>query len=149
MDELTGAWDHDRLREFLETSVVPIRLACTTPSDRLWMVSLWYRFDEGEQFVCATSRQADIVRYLDHDPHVAFEVSTNDPPYMGVRGNGSVAIEPDIDKATLRSLLDRYVGGTDSAFARRLLDDDRDEVSLVVDPDRLYTWDFSNRMRAV
>lgn len=148
MAELTGTWDRDRLRAFLEETVVPLRLACTTPSDRLWMVSLWYRFDDG-QFVCATSKRADLVRYLDHDPHVAFEVSTNEPPYKGVRGNGSVAIEADADKAVLRSLIERYVGGTDSAFARRLLDDDRDEVALSVAPERLYTWDFSSRMRDV
>ena len=144
----TGEWGRAGVAAFLADATVPIRLACRTPPGGLWMLSLWYDFDpEAGEFVCATSADADVVRYLRADDGVAFEVSTNDPPYRGVRGCGSATLTPDDDKAVLRSLLERYLGGTDSSLARRLLDPARDEVTIRIAPDRCYSWDFTERMR--
>ena len=102
---------------------------------------------DGPALRCATSRDADVVRYLESNDGVAFEVSTNEPPYRGVRGNGTATLVPDRGKALLRSLLDRYLGGTDSALARRLLDPEREEVEIRVDPGRVHSWDYAGRMR--
>jgi nitroimidazol reductase NimA-like FMN-containing flavoprotein (pyridoxamine 5'-phosphate oxidase superfamily) len=146
MPTYTGGWDRAEVTAFLTEATVPVRLACRTPAGGLWMLSLWYRFDN-ERLVCATSVEADVVAYLRADDGVAFEVSTNDPPYRGVRGSGTAAIRPDEEKAVLRSLLDRYLDGTDSSLARRLLDPERDEVVIEIDPSRLYSWDFTERMR--
>lgn len=145
MTDPTGVWDADRARAFLHESTAPIRLSCHTPSGELWMLSLWYEYRDGV-FYCATHANADVVSYLSSDDRVAFEVSTNRPPYKGVRGNGRASIEPDAGKARLRSLLERYLGGTDSSLADRLLDPDRPEVQLTITPDRLHTWDFTDRM---
>ena len=148
MTEYTGEWDRAAVAAFLADARVPIRVACRTPSGDLWMLSLWYDFDpDAGRFVCATSADADVVAYLGHDDGVAFEVSTNEPPYCGVRGRGSTTVVPDDDKSTLRGLLERYLGGTDSALARQLLDPDRDEVAIRIDPERVYSWDFTDRMR--
>lgn len=148
MAEYTGAWTADGVAEFLGRTTVPVRLGCRTPADRPWIVSLWYEYRDGE-LVCATARDAAVVGYLEHDSEVAFEVSTNDPPYRGVRGNGTARIEPDDGLAVLRALLERYLGGTDSALADRLLTDDRDEVAIRIEPAKVYSWDFSGRMRDV
>jgi hypothetical protein len=143
----TGAWDRAGVAAFLEETRVPIRLACRTPSGGLWMLSLWYDFDaDAERFVCSTAATADVVDYLDADDGVAFEVSTNDPPYRGVRGSGRATVTPDEGKTVLRDLLERYLGGTDSPLAGRLLAPDRDEVTISIDPGRWYSWDFSDRM---
>jgi nitroimidazol reductase NimA-like FMN-containing flavoprotein (pyridoxamine 5'-phosphate oxidase superfamily) len=150
MTAYTGEWDRAEVAAFLTDATIPVRLACRTPADGLWMLSLWYRFDaDEEQLVCATSATADVVAYLREDDGVAFEVSTNDPPYCGVRGNGTATIEPDDDKAVLRSLLERYLDGTDSSLAERLLAPERDEVAIRIDPTRLYSWDFTERMQEV
>lgn len=150
MPTYTGEWDRAGVTAFLTDATVPVRLACRTPAGGLWMLSLWYRFDvDAERLVCATAAGADVVEYLRADGGVAFEVSTNDPPYRGVRGNGRATVAPDDDKAALRSLLDRYLGGTDSSLAARLLDPDRDEVVIRIDPERVYSWDFTERMRDV
>jgi len=150
MTEYTGEWDRAGVAAFLADTHVPIRVACRTPAGGLWMLSLWYDFDpDTGEFVCATAAGADVVRYLRADDGVAFEVSTNDPPYQGVRGCGSAAIAPDDGKDVLRSLLERYLGGTDSSLARRLLSPDRDEVAIRIDPERCYSWDFTERMRDV
>jgi nitroimidazol reductase NimA-like FMN-containing flavoprotein (pyridoxamine 5'-phosphate oxidase superfamily) len=145
--DVDGAWSTGRAEQFLRERTIPVRLACHTPSGGLWMLSLWYRYRDG-RLECATGADADVVRYLRADPAVAFEISTNQPPYRGVRGAGTVDIAPDEDRETLRALIERYLGDTDVPLAERLLDPEREEVRLTVDVERAYTWDFSNRMQA-
>ncbi|NHN59076.1 MULTISPECIES: pyridoxamine 5'-phosphate oxidase family protein [Halorussus] len=148
MAEFRGAWTREEVESFLEEATIPIRIACHRPDESLWMVALWYRY-RNDYFECATGAKADVVSYLRNDSEVAFEVSVNQPPYRGVRGNGSVGLSPDEDKTVLRDLLERYLGGTDSELASRLLSDDREEVRIRVRPRRVYSWDYTERMRAV
>jgi hypothetical protein len=108
------------------------------------MLSLWYQYRDGA-FHCATGADADVVRYLSADPGVSFEVSDNDPPYKGVRGAGTATVE-DGGKDQLETLLKRYLGGTDNDLADRLLDANREEVRIRIEPTKLYTWDFTDRM---
>ena len=135
-------------RDLLEELTVPLRLACHTKAGTgtLWMLSLWFRYRDGK-IQCATAADADVVAFLESDPHVAFEVSTNDPPYRGVRGNGMATITPDPEKAVLTDLLERYLGTTSSPLARSLLRPERAEVTISIEPLRLSEWDFSERMR--
>jgi len=145
MDAVDGDWTRERTEAFLESQAIPVRLACHTPAGGLWMLSLWYRYRDG-RLECATGADAKVARYLRNDPAVAFEVSTNDPPYRGVRGSGTASLDPDEDKALLRSLLERYLGGTDTPIAERLLAPEREEIRISIDLERVYTWDFSDRM---
>lgn len=145
LSEWNGAWTAAEATTYLQDTTVPIRLGCRTPDDGLWMLWLWYRYRD-VAFHCATSATTDVVRYLDADPAVAFEVSDNDPPYRGVRGSGTASIESDGDKELLRALLERYLGGTDNALADRLLVEDREEVRISIEPTTRYTWDFTERM---
>ncbi len=142
----TGAWDQEMTETFLRNETIPLRLSCRRPAGDLWMLSLWFVYREGALW-CATSAAADVVEYLRHDDRIAFEISTNEPPYEGVRGNGTATITPDENKELLRSLLERYLGGTDSPLAERLLSPAREEVKIRVDPQRVYTWDFTDQMR--
>ena len=147
MVPVKGPWSREQLAQFLDEALMPLRIGCRRPDGGLWMLSLWYHFEDGE-FQCATGKQSDIARFLRNDDAVSFELSTNRPPYMGVRGNGTARLEPDEDKALLRNLLDRYLGGTESELAEILLADDREELVIRIEPDRLFTWDFTNRMRS-
>lgn len=146
MTDYRGAWSAGEVEEFLDGADLPLRLACVTDSGRLWMVSLWFRPRDGELW-CATPRAADVVGFIEGNSRVAFEVSTNRPPYRGVRGNGRATVDPDTDKALLRELIGRYLGGTDSELARTLLDENREEVRIRIDPERVASWDFTDRMR--
>lgn len=148
--EATGAWTTAETRAFLtsEEGTVPLRLACHTVDDHLWLLSLWYLFRD-DTLLCATSASADVVRYIESNPNVAFEVSVDTPPYFGVRGRGTASVSPDEDKQLLTTLLERYLGGTDSSLANRLLSKDRTEVVVRINPTKLYTWDFSERMTDV
>ncbi|GAA0528120.1 hypothetical protein SAMN04488066_11340 [Halorubrum aquaticum] len=143
---LTGPWDRSRVDEFLADATIPIRIGCRTPADDPWMVSLWFQWDGAVH--CATGADADVVDFLAADHRVSFEVSTNDPPYMGVRGRGRATTTADEDKRLLRSLLERYLGGTDNELSERLLRPDREEVHVRIEPERLHSWDFTGRMPA-
>ena len=144
--KLRGPLSRSEIERLLETTTVPLRLACHRPDGSLWMLSLWFRYRDGT-IQCATGATADVVSFLERDPAVAFEVSTNDPPYRGVRGNGTATVESDPEKAVLSSLIERYLESTDTPFARRLLDDDREEVTITIDLETVYGWDFSERMK--
>jgi len=141
----SGAWNRAETEAFLQSETIPVRISCRRPSGDLWMLSLWFVYRENALW-CATSASADVVEYLAYDERIAFEISTNEPPYKGVRGNGTATITPDAEKRLLTELLDRYLDGTDSPLARRLLSPKREEVQIRIDPERLYTWDFTERM---
>ncbi|WP_148414983.1 pyridoxamine 5'-phosphate oxidase family protein [Haloferax sp. KTX1] len=144
----TGPWPRDRVDDFLADATVPVRLSCRTPADDLWMLSLWYEWDpEAAELRCATAADADVVRFLRARDDVAFEISTNDPPYRGVRGRGTATVEPDAEKDVLRRLIARYLGDTDSELAKRLLSPERDEVVIRIRPARVHTWDYAARMK--
>ena len=145
MEDITGDWTRERTEAFLDDQTIPVRLATHTPGGGLWMLSLWYRYCDG-RLECATGTNAKVVEYLREAPVVAFEISTNDVPYRGVRGVGSASIDPDEDKTVLSSLIERYLGDTDSQLANYLLSPDRDEVRITIEIERAFTWDFSDRM---
>lgn len=144
----TGTWTDGELEAFLHESKIPMRIATHRPDGSLWTVALWYRYRK-RCFQCATSADADIIRFLKSDPEVALDVSTNDPPYRGVRGNGTASLSPDRNKTTLIELIERYLGDTESALAKRLLADDRDEIQIEIRPRQLFSWDYTERMTDV
>ncbi|ELZ79588.1 hypothetical protein C455_08387 [Haloferax larsenii JCM 13917] len=145
----SGPWSRERADEFLTQTTIPLRLSCRTPAGDPWMLSLWYEWDiENTELRCATSADADVVRFLRAHDDVAFEVSTNDPPYRGVRGRGTATVEPDPEKTVLRRLIGRYLGDEETPLAKRLLSPDRDEVTIRIRPTKLHTWDYASRMRS-
>ncbi|WP_137287426.1 pyridoxamine 5'-phosphate oxidase family protein [Halorussus salinisoli] len=145
MPKFRGTWSQAEVESYLDEAAVPVRIACHRPDESLWMVALWYRYRDGT-FECSTWARADVVTYLRNDSEVAFEVSSNHPPYRGVRGNGSASLSRDEGKSVLRDLLERYLGGTDSELATWLLSEDRDEVRIRIRPRRVYSWDYTDRM---
>ena len=88
-----------------------------------------------------------MVGYLRDEPRCAFEVAADAPPYCGVRGRALATIEHKRGPEILERLLHRYLGGIDNPLARRLLGRRESEVALRLEPKRLYTWNFAERMR--
>ncbi|AFO58076.1 MULTISPECIES: pyridoxamine 5'-phosphate oxidase [Natrinema] len=144
MTDFRGAWTEADVETFLRETTVPIRLGTRRPDGSLWLVTLWVRYRDGT-LECATQANADVVRFLRNDPEIGFDISTNDIPYRGIRGTGTADIEPD-GKPVLRDLVERYLGGTDSPLAEWLLAEDREEVTIRIEPREVYSWDYSDRM---
>lgn len=133
---------------YLETTRIPLRLACSTESGWPMSVSLWFKHQNGELF-CATQKSARVVSYLENDPRCAYEISSDLPPYCGVRGQAIARINEEIGGEILKGLLMRYLGSTDNVLGRTLLSKSNQEVAIILKPINFYIWDFSDRMQDV
>jgi hypothetical protein len=143
----TSAWDLPQLEAFLRDAVTPLRLAVSADREPL-IVPLWFHYDAGALW-CATHRDAYVVRAVGHQSRCAIDISTNDVPYRGVRGAGSVAAVPERGPELIEQLVRRYLGGVDSRLARWLLGRRDEEIALRIQPEWLTSWDFSARMADV
>lgn len=143
---VSGPWSAARVSRWLEETRIPLRLACTTGSGWPAIVSLWFQLEDGALW-CATPASARVTSYLEGDSRCAFEVATSEIPYRGLRGQGRARIEPEEGRRVLRALIQRYLGDEDSELARWLLGRTEPEVALRIEPLRIYTWDYSERMQ--
>jgi nitroimidazol reductase NimA-like FMN-containing flavoprotein (pyridoxamine 5'-phosphate oxidase superfamily) len=142
---LKGPWDQSGVDEFLNTSVYPLRLACVGADGYPRVVSVWYGYD-GEVLRCVSHRSSQLVSLLERSDRVGFEVAPNEPPYCGVRGQGIARLGSDASGEVLSAMLQRDLGGTDSQLAQWLLSRAEDEVLIEIEPQRLFSWDYRERM---
>ncbi len=143
--KLKGPWSVAEVVSFFERERSPLRLALNGSDGFPLVASLWFRYAEGALW-CATHQESAVARRLAQDPRVAFEVSVNDPPYLGVRGQAAIERMPEAGGRELEALLKRYLGGTDSSLAQWLLSRAEEEVALRIRPKWITAWDFSDRM---
>jgi nitroimidazol reductase NimA-like FMN-containing flavoprotein (pyridoxamine 5'-phosphate oxidase superfamily) len=141
-----GPWSEDRVRGYLEQSVVPLRLACADSSGWPVVLSLWYVFDDGALW-CATPARSRAARWLAREPRCGFELAPNEPPYFGVRGRGRAELLPELGSRVLHRLVTRYLGSDSSELARWLLSRRAPETAIRLEPLHVASWDFSHRMR--
>lgn len=131
--------------KFLDEVRIPIRLACQTQTGWPTVVSLWFLHQDGLLY-SATQKSAKLIDYLQQDDRCAFEIAEDRPPYCGIRGQARAKIDDSLGVEILESLLVRYLGGTDSDFTNKLIANSQTEVAIILDPLRVFTWDFSDRM---
>ncbi|MFK7732844.1 MAG: pyridoxamine 5'-phosphate oxidase family protein [Pseudomonadales bacterium] len=143
--ELSGPWSQATTDTFLDECTLPLRLSCIASDGFPRVASMWFRFDAGH-LLCVTHQNSKVAKILKQNNRVGFEVSPNEPPYYGVRGQGLVSIEKLGDSPLLEDLLARYVGDTSSSFAQWLLGRKEEELILSIKPQRLFTWDYRERM---
>jgi len=141
----SSAWNAEQVTAYLQAAPQhPLRLAIVAKETPL-IVPLWYRFAEGS-FWCASPSSAKVVQVLQDNPRCAFDVSVNDMPYRGVRGQGFAEVLHNEGETTLQVLIERYLGDTDSELARWLLSRADQEVAIAVRPTWISAWDYSARM---
>jgi len=133
-------------QDFLENIRIPIRLACKTESGWPMVLSLWFIYRDGSLY-CATRSGAKVVSYLLSNPDCAFEIAADQPPYCGIRGQAVASIDRPLGIEILDLLLDRYLGGRDNSLAEKLLENNDDEVAIRLNPVKIFSWDFSERMK--
>lgn len=136
------------MQEYLNEVRIPIRLACKTRTDWPMVISLWFLHRDGLLY-CATQKSAKIIDYLQNDARCAFEIAEDRPPYCGIRGQARAKIDEKLGVEILKKLLIRYLGNTNNDLAKKLLANRESEVAIVLEPIRVYTWDFSDRMKSV
>ncbi|MFX0092313.1 MAG: pyridoxamine 5'-phosphate oxidase family protein [Candidatus Hodarchaeota archaeon] len=138
--------DKNQIQTYLQEMKIPIRLACTLKNGWPIVLSLWYIYLEGKVYL-ATQKSAKVVSYLKSNPRCGFEVASDQPPYRGVRGIGTAKINEENGLEVLKKLLKRYLGGTDSPLAKKLLSRKSPEVAIEIEPTSFFTWDFTKRMK--
>ena len=143
--ELKGPWDKGQVQAYLREVRFPLRLACVGADGYPRVVSVWYQFD-GQQLYGASHRSSQLVGLLQKSPRVGFEVAPNEPPYRGVRGQGIATLHEEGGGAMLEGLLQRYLGDTESGLARWLLSRAEEEMLISIRPERLFSWDYTDRM---
>ena len=142
---LSGPWQQAQVTQFLDETVLPIRLSCVAADGFPRVISLWFLHREGNLY-CATHQSAKLVKLLEHDRKVGFEVAPDAPPYHGVRGQGTATLSPLGDDPALEQLLQRYLGGLETDFSRWLLSRRDEELIVCIEPHRLFSWDYRERM---
>lgn len=139
-----GSWSGLEIEEFFEQTRIPLRLSLMTKNGLL-IVPLWFEYNAGSFFSCSPDRSL-LVTSLRDNPDVAFDLSSNDIPYRGVRGRGTAQCSIAKDKVALENLLERYLAGTNSSLANMLLGRSSPEAIIEVQLSWLTSWDFSSRM---
>lgn len=140
-----GPWSWEEAEEFLRESVIPVRLACVTPSGFPLVVSVWYLYEHGAIW-CATHEDSALARHLARDPRCGFEVAGDAPPYRGVRGRARAELRREDAGELLERLIQRYLGSKRSRLAHWLLGRAAEEYALRLEPARVVTWDYTERM---
>ncbi len=125
---------------------IPLRVAVQAPHGLL-IVPLWFMARDGHYW-CASQHDSLLVRALRADARCAYDLSTNDMPYRGLRGRGAVICHAEQGEAMLRALLLRYFGKLDTPLARRLLRRAASEVAIEIVPSWQSDWDFTARMHS-
>jgi len=143
--EIRGPWSGTEVRQFLDDSVIPMRLGVQSSAGWPLVMSVWFILD-GSELLGATRPTSTLVRCLERRAGCGFEIAADSLPYRGVRGHADVELDGDAGGATLDRLLVRYLGSLTSPLAIRLRARADDEVCLRLRPRSLVSWDFSSRM---
>lgn len=136
-----------KFQDLLEKKI-PIRFSCISKTGWPVILSLWYLQKNGKIY-CATQKNAKVVEYLRVNPRCGFEIASEKPPYLGIRGRGKVVLKEDISLEILESLIERYLGNQESSLAKFLLSQKDNEIAIEIIPSKLFSWDYSKRMKDV
>ena len=143
-----GPWSLHQVETFLGEAVIPMRLAGVRGDGFPQVVSVWFRY-RGGRLQCVSHRDSFLVALLQANPKVGFEVAPNDPPYYGVRGRGIAELQALGDSDALEHLIARYLGSGKSRVGNWLLSRREEELLITIEPLRLFSWDYRQRMADV
>lgn len=138
-------WNETRIVEFLENSNFPIRISFLDESNEPHICSLWYKYGEGE-LLSASHKNSFLIRQLMNKKIIAFEVSSNEYPYKGVRGKATIELSTINANTVLRDLISKYLGSGNAQLSSWLMSRTDDEYVIRIIPSTINSWDFSDRM---
>jgi hypothetical protein len=141
----SGPWDVLATTQWLQDTVIPIRLATSSKRGPL-VQSLWFEFKDGAIW-CATQRDSAVAKRAMKNPVIGWEVSPDQPPYRGVRGRGNITVIEDSLEAgeVLGRLIHRY-GQAGTELEAWLMSRVSTELAFCITDLEVVSWDFSPRM---
>lgn len=141
----SSAWNAEGISAFLESAIIPMRLAVNDGNGFPRICSVWFVFD-GSHILAASHEKALITRLLKRDERCAFEIATNTEPYRGVRGQARVALVEGQGQALLPQLIDKYIGNRHQRLQQWLLSRSDEEYLFRLEAEWISAWDYSGRM---
>jgi nitroimidazol reductase NimA-like FMN-containing flavoprotein (pyridoxamine 5'-phosphate oxidase superfamily) len=136
------------IKDFLEHAKIPLRLSVLTESGWPIILSLWFTYTNDGKFLLATPEKAKVVKLVRKNPRCAFEISNEEAPYCGIRGQAKAKILESKGIEVLETLLQRYIkDGKNSPLGKKLLSRKIKEVAIEVSPTNIFSWNFKNRMK--
>jgi uncharacterized protein YhbP (UPF0306 family) len=148
MDKLStkSAWSQSQVDDFLLKQTIPVRLAALDKGFP-FICSLWYVYrSENRHLYCVSHKGSKIVELLEKEDRCAFEISPNEPPYLGVRGKAIATLSEHGAEPVLNEAIDRYLKASNSSLATWLLSRVNEEYLIDLSPVWWTAWDYSNRM---
>lgn len=140
--------DSKKIETLVNETKIPIRIGCVTSSGYPIVLSLWYTMIDGKIY-CATQKNAKIITHIKNNPEIGFEIAADSPPYRGMRGHGKAKIIGTMGKDILNILIDKYLGNKISTLSEFLKNNSENEVAIEISPYKLFTYDYSKRMKDV
>jgi hypothetical protein len=134
-------------KSLLSTYIAPVRISGVMSSGYPLICSLWFEYSDNALW-CATQKTSKIARVLAVNPACAFELAPNEPPYFGIRGQGHASLHDENAGELLERLIQRYLGEGNSRLAEMLRSRVADEVVIRIVPEKVFTWDYRNRMQS-
>ncbi|MGI9566605.1 MAG: pyridoxamine 5'-phosphate oxidase family protein [Nitrosopumilus sp.] len=138
--------DGEQINRFIPDVKIPIRLGFIKSNNVPAVISLWYVCN-GSKIYCAVQKTAKIVAYLQKSPICGFEIAADKPPYKGMRGEGTVQILNETGAYVLDLLIDKYLGEKESTLSKFLKNNSKTEVALQITPQKIFNYDYSERMK--
>ena len=142
-----GPFTAAAVKRFIDAHPIPLKVSVLTESGWPLLCSLWVMEEDGK-LLLATKRSAKVVECLSRDPRCAFELSVEQPPYLGIRGRALASIDDTRGKEVLDQVLLRYLGSLEVPLAKQLRADADEEVAIVLDLQMVYSWDYRKRMES-
>jgi len=138
--------DSEEIDKFIPDEKIPIRVCFIKSNNIPAVVSLWYVYKD-DKIYCATQKTAKIVSYLQKNPVCGFEIAADKPPYKGIRGEGNVQFLNKTGAYVLDLLIDKYLGEKESTLSKFLKNNSKDEIAIEITPQKVFNYDYSERMK--
>ena len=91
-------------------------------------------------------KTAKIVSYLKKSPVCGFEIAADKPPYKGIRAEGNANILNETGAYVLDLLIGKYLGEKESTLSKFLRNNSKTEVAIEITPQKIFNYDYSERM---
>lgn len=141
-----SSWNQSTIESFLDSQLIPVRLAAIDNEEGFPLISsLWYFFADNKLW-CASHESSRLSHLLIENPNCAFEISPNEMPYRGVRGQGKATLTKEHSGVILNQLISRYLKNKDNRLSQWLLSRVDCEYTIKIEPRWITAWDYTNRM---
>ncbi len=143
----SSAWDATDIETYLQTTDIPLRLACNGKEGYPVLCSMWFQLTDNSLW-CASHESSRVIAALTDNAKCAFEIASNEMPYRGVRGQADALLHREGAAAVLERLMARYLDDSNAALAAWLRGRASGEYAIELQPRWISAWDYRHRMRA-